>query len=1153
MILGAGRIFDARRFAAGLSDAMRRLVLVETDGSSGRGSCTGFLVTPSLVLCPAYALAEPAAPDRQLGVLFPGADEPRRCSVERVEILEEPESGGEVPLRLALLTLPGQEEGVPAMEFSPQEAAAGDPVSVVFYSGMPKAHLSVGSVTAAEGPEVAYDADTVPGSGGAPLFDVQWRVAGIHMVGKVNEAHNRGIGRAALMRLLQRSTRWGEIAAHYRMVDVVAVQKALTSLSGDAEGARPHPALVYAALRMSFDPSALAHEDRAQLEDVVLPTPEGRWMLLPKVRKATIAAMGSLAALRPFADPTVTDTDGQQVIKRILVGPPYDPERISEEDLAWWIQIAGWFTDVEPALPTPREIALVLGRKRTRSRLDAIAGPDFRGREDALAALEDWFRSDSRAPFCVSGIGGVGKSALVAHFASRLPLDTILLWLDFDRADLAADNAASILSRLVEQALPQVEDRATPEMDRFGRKQDVEALRKDLLGLLRKASGRPILLVLDSFEAAQYAGRYQELWPELETLGNDLAPARLKVLVSGRAPQRQLRLHGHQAESWPLRGLADEDVRRWLHNRGIEVPPAVGQIVRIARGLPLNLRLAYRLYSTGGDLASVPEKLPEELVAGFIYGRILNRVHNPQMAELAKGALVLQRLTAPMLQPVLGSAVKLPPGEPADLIRELAREAALVEGAGELQVRPEVRAAALELLEGSEPGLVRKIDEEATRWYAAQDTADPQVAGQLVYHRLRLGNLAGARAAWREGCEMHLQYAAETLRGEAREWLQSRMGASDAGSSAIEVYEKEASDRIRAARSKGKTRQVHGILSERQDRAESGALAFHQAFEMRREGGDVQALQLLERVGIGGGTSEARERAMLAALIHAESGGRKQADAILREWCDEKLWSDRRDALAERAAVQASRICFAVDVQAEEELAASLRDSKQGDELDGIAPMDIVSPKPLKEAQSRARGMMISRLSDVTLPSRSRQQDGARFLREIDRFRSVTLFGPENASMFRARQEVLFQGGHMSAADIGTRHEAQARVIVAAWRRLALSVDGGFFDTLALARSQSRVSRLLEAVVVVQALFTQVEGLRLSVDDGRGKDRSLEDALIALIEVLPLRSTFKTLWRKPLDFTGALKGRALDYCAGAPKPLELLVERLAGAQQTGEN
>lgn len=53
----------------------------------------------------------------------------------------------------------------------------------------------------------------------------------------------------------------------------------------------------------------------------------------------------------------------------------------------------------------------------------------------------------------ITGIGGVGKSALVARFQAQLPENQLLLWLDFDRADLAPDDAVSVLDHVLVPAL----------------------------------------------------------------------------------------------------------------------------------------------------------------------------------------------------------------------------------------------------------------------------------------------------------------------------------------------------------------------------------------------------------------------------------------------------------------------------------------------------------------------------------------------------------------------------------------------------------------------------------------------------------------------------------------------------------------------------
>jgi hypothetical protein len=77
---------------------------------------------------------------------------------------------------------------------------------------------------------------------------------------------------------------------------------------------------------------------------------------------------------------------------------------------------------------------------------------------------------------------------------------------------------------------------------------------------------------------------------------------------------------------------------------------------------------------------------------------------------------------------------------------------------------------------------VRTIDERAASWYAGQNTEDAANAAELVYHRLRLRDVAGAARAWRDGCAVRLLYAEEELPESPpgpREWLRvSRLRAS---------------------------------------------------------------------------------------------------------------------------------------------------------------------------------------------------------------------------------------------------------------------------------------------------------------------------------------------------------------------------------------
>src|SRR5262249_27378728 len=156
------------------------------------------------------------------------------------------------------------------------------------------------------------------------------------------------------------------------------------------------------------------------------------------------------------------------------------------------------------------------------------------------------------------------------------------------------------------------------------------------------------------------------------------------------------------------------------------------------------------------EVADLPTALPTKKAEAVLYRRILDRIRTPGLAAIARAALVLRRLTTDMIGAVLDGPVSLEGRDPAAIYEDLRREMALVDGDSALRLRPDVRAAVLSLLEQDEPALVSTIDQRAAAYYEALKSDSAVDAAELVYHRLRLDDVAAARAAWREGCEVYL-------------------------------------------------------------------------------------------------------------------------------------------------------------------------------------------------------------------------------------------------------------------------------------------------------------------------------------------------------------------------------------------------------------
>ena len=745
-----------------------------------------------------------------------------------------------------------------------------------------------------------------------------------------------------------------------------------------------------------------------------------------------------------------------------MKGPPYDWTNAEEETLGGWIQAVRWFEGVAPGLPSASQVAKLLERRRVRSRLAKIAGPDFRGRARELGQLRSW-AVDPQGPLVLTGVGGVGKSALVARFAQELTSDTLLLWLDFDRADLAPDDADSVMAAIADQAATQLDGFEKPRPAVGDWQSGGSALGIALAPAL--VSQPPPVLVLDSFEAAQYAERYQELWPVLERLCQWLPS--LRVIVTGRAPVPGLILGGRGAVQMHLKGLDVEDARVWLQEKGVAAPVILDRVLELADGIPLILWLAVRYLEKGGSVADVPRDLPGAIVAGYLYDRILDRVQNGEFKPLASGALVLRRLSADMLAPVLGGLVDFPPGEPAEWVVELSREVGLVEGCDILRLRPEVRAATLELLERDRPEFVRQIDQRAADWYASQAIDQPDIAAELVYHRLRLGLVDDAAQAWRDGAGSFLMYADEEIRDTAaRQWLLSRLGTAAPQETSVETWEQTAAERIRQVRGRKHDRAVKEILKERQDRTDASPLVFHEAFDLRQAGNVEAAQALLERSGDAPGAI-GRDRRALRALLAAERGDRGAADALLAGLESADQWADRASGPIDALTVQAARVRLTVNVEGEVRLLASARDRGAKLVLPQLAPVDVVLPE-LKQLL-RLGGSIELGIEPIVLdggpqlPELTQAIEKARHLHLTSFLASRTA---EPSANIEARRDALRKWTHGEAWAWTGGEPAQPSLSVErtagllaelGWRRWWLVANGGFLSrAYAHGRDQSQ-------------------------------------------------------------------------------------------------
>lgn len=972
MIIGGHNdIYDVSHFMGGLASAVKGLLRVSANPGHDYSFCSGWLLTDTLVVIPDYAATDTTF------FCYPSAPEGEQPQAVQATLLWPDTSSSREGTSPALLRL---SKPLPGCAFVPEtkSTAVGDPVMVLQQAdGALQAHFSLGTITDVEPVWIKYNASTSIGSGGGPIIDTtSWKVIGMHMASLRDERVNRGLRIDPILDALRHSGAWLEIVKHhnlaeaaYTLLETIEVFKPLQVKrrirTAKAKITEVDDHLTKAALCWSFDPEKVSEKERKELQPLVVDAKASSWTLKTKERQRILRTAGSPEQMQEQVPDETTDETGQTVIKDILKGAPYNLDEIEEEQLSYWLQAVRWFDGIVPGLPSPAEVNTTLERKRTRSKLqNVIRG--FRGRKKELGQLLDWYNDANAGPMLITGIGGMGKSALVGYFVNGLPSDTLLLWLDFDRPDLAPDDAVSVLNAIAKQATVQLTGFGSPDIDEENWREDAKELGIRLAAATKKTSSP--LMILDGFEVAQHTKEYDEIWQVLEGLLAEVP--RLKIIVSGRAPVKSLKLQNKDATPLPLKGLAEPDAEAWLREHGINDDEVLKVVLKLAEGIPLRLKLAVRLVESGEKVKDLPEKLPQEYITGYLYQRILYRVIDPDLIPVVEDILVLRKCSKPMLVKILGDNV--PQGLTAEKVYErLSREMALVgdaenlygsfvvagNNADKLELRPEVRSATLRLLEQNNKQKVEAMDQKAVDWYRGQDLTDVGNVAELVYHLLRLRKLDEARKVFRIECVPLLRDAINELPEDAQaehSWLEKKVGAvTDEPTDNLLSWEIQAALDIRSRLGRGLVKDIENILFSRKQRTSESPLLVYDAFNCWQKGELQNAINILKYADEASAAVQ-RDRNIFHAFLLSQEGNWEAADKLLEILDHGPFFAGATDQMLLLQMVTAARIRLTVDIEAELKLFEALNKFARDGDPKGIdilsllrrflPPSDIVTP-----------------------------------------------------------------------------------------------------------------------------------------------------------------------------------------------------------------
>ena len=558
--------------------------------------------------------------------------------------------------------------------------------------------------------------------------------------------------------------------------------------------------------------------------------------------------------------------------------------------------------------------------EQLRRHVGVIAASTSLGRlGDGLTGLRRLFHGGKSRPLLIHGPGGIGKSTLLAKFVIDhydLPSED---WfpisiLDFERQSLTVRDPMSLVMETAYQlavhypghagAFQEVQERSRKEGARQRKEQErvddlrgmgtgeSEESRKEIRRLrsnrrkrerrLMKALARavhevvagfeeqrPFLIVLDSFEEAQYRSLVatSRLWRLLGYLQE--AYPLVRVVISGRAPVKHLRIGGLESEEMPL-GAFDEEASTAFLMARTDLPEGEARLLaRQFPGVPLTLKLLAKLIREEGydekSLRSLPKRshffrrVNETVLQAMLYDRVLGHVHSGDIEELIHPGLVLRRITPEIIREFLASRSGIPvPDEQRaeELFEELAEQVDLVEerGSRELIHRPDVRKGMLRLIEMSQPEMMAAIERAAVEYYG--DRPGPAARAEEIYHRLRLGEDPEEvdRDRWIPGVEPFLVGAADEMPPRARSFLAGRVEGTridlqsfSAGS--LEDWEAATARDVRELLDEDLHEEAFRLLGLREERS-AGSLLYPLDVEAHLARDDLEAAALKATEGI---------------------------------------------------------------------------------------------------------------------------------------------------------------------------------------------------------------------------------------------------------------------------------------------------------------